>query len=149
MLGLWLDTLNLQHKECKMNITKVCGRDVVLPNPKNNHEVFLYVANFLLNQTERCMIGKEEDDGAFCSYRSNDRTNACAAGCLIPDDEYIPEMETGSVYSHGVKDYFIEKGYSLSLLSELQSIHDSRYTEHRKEMLNKFYARYFKNTEEK
>jgi hypothetical protein len=120
-----------------MKFTKVCGRDVVLPDPKNNEAVFTYVANFLLNQKERCVAGD------LCSYRSKDRTNACAAGCLIPDDEYNENMETGSIYSSGVQSYFEDKGYSLKLLNCLQLVHDSQFMGNRLERLQELHTSFF------
>jgi len=101
-----------------MRLAKVCGRDVVLPDPKDDRQVVNYVANFLLNQNCTC-----SDDG-FCHYRNNDKTRACAAGCLIPDEDYNESFESGTVLEGIPCMYFTEKGYSIDLLRKLQRLHD-------------------------
>lgn len=52
-------------------------------------EVFDQVATHLLTQNAKSV------KGSGCAYRG-DGGMKCAAGCLIADDEYKPEMETAS-----------------------------------------------------
>ena len=52
-------------------------------------EVFDQIVTHLLTQNKQSKYYK--DLRTFCAYRSGDLK--CAAGCLIDDDEYSPEME--------------------------------------------------------
>lgn len=60
-----------------------------------------------------------------CRYRGPNGTK-CAAGHLIPDEEYVTKMEGGGVYS---RPWFKEKfnRNELQFISCLQLIHDSPY----------------------
>ena len=57
-------------------------------------EVFNKVAAHLLAQ------GKPALKGEDCVYRSKDGLK-CAIGCLIPDENYTPEMERKSIERSG------------------------------------------------
>ena len=75
-----------------------------------------------------------------CAYRSPEGLK-CAAGCLIPDEDYKEEFECWSVRS-GVRPgqdeqnpsrvYFIKKFgvENISLIQQLQEIHDSAIGPH-------------------
>jgi hypothetical protein len=78
-------------------------------------EVFDQVATHLLRQNEKCAVGDT------CLYRAGKL--ACAAGCLISEDEYSDEMEVGSWVT------LVSKGYApgthKKLICRLQGIHDT------------------------
>lgn len=59
-----------------------------------------------------------------CCYRGANGTK-CAAGQLIPNDKYKPEME-GLICSNdnNVRAVLLEEGHDLSLCRKLQTIHD-------------------------
>ncbi len=73
-----------------------------------------------------------------CAYRGPDGLK-CAAGHLIPDEDYTKEFEEGTVgkcfleetagneESFLVTNYFNDKGYDLNFISELQQAHDLNY----------------------
>lgn len=79
-------------------------------------QVFDQVATHLLAQ------GKKSANGEKCLYRGPEGT-MCAAGCLIADDEYTPNMEGKGWYSfvsnHGVTSEHEE------LINRLQGLHDA------------------------
>lgn len=56
----------------------------------NHQEIFNKVAEHLLTQNAKAMLGEE------CVYRSEDGCR-CAIGCLIPDELYRPEFEGKNV----------------------------------------------------
>lgn len=57
-----------------------------------------------------------------CLYRDGDRK--CAAGCLIPDDKYRPDMEGKSVYQTPVCQVLHELRHNIELVADLQTVHD-------------------------
>ncbi len=68
--------------------------------------------------------------GSTCLYRVGKKADAktrCAVGCLIPDDQYDPEMDDGySVYALVRNDLLIVKDErTLALLAVAQNAHDS------------------------
>lgn len=89
-------------------------------------DVFNQVATHLLTQKKRS-VQSTSSGGSQCAYRGSVGTS-CAAGCLIADDEYDPEMDSVEAIGKG--------WYSLTakglvpytqhddLIMELQSIHD-------------------------
>lgn len=84
-----------------------------------DQEVFTKIAAHLLKQGE-----KSVDDRGRCRYHGPNGLK-CAAGCLIPDGSYVPEME-----GQPASDLFLRRypgiyvGGSESLLDNLQLIHD-------------------------
>ena len=109
---------------------------MTLPDPKSKTEVFNYIANWLLEQGCRSMSQYEGMENEGCAYRGkkDDRILACAAGCLIPDDEYLPEFEGSKIYARLLPinstkklpgDVLERKGYDNKFLDGLQSVHDS------------------------
>lgn len=64
--------------------------------------------------------GQRSYDGHMCLYRGPDGLQ-CAAGCLIPDDLYVPEME-GKSFANPIFDGFL--GEFRSLIFDLQCVHD-------------------------
>lgn len=82
-------------------------------------EVYSQVRKHLLTQRIRSM--SEERKG--CVYHGPDGLK-CAAGCLVSDKEYLPEME-GKVWAYLV-DRKMVPGAHQDLISALQVIHDMR-----------------------
>lgn len=71
---------------------------------------------------------KEDDFSKTCLYR-NSSGRKCAAGVLIPDDLYRPEMEMRAFGRDKDKFYEVVKALNLSgeqinLIADLQSAHD-------------------------
>ena len=95
----------------------------------NAQEIFDYVATHLFTQGKPARNRDFSDPGPHCRYRLGELS--CAAGCLIPDEIYTPEMECGTVgllIRHCEKNgiplpkFFKE---NVDLLLALQSVHDS------------------------
>lgn len=83
-------------------------------------EVFDQVATHLLRQGD-----KATDRTGYCVYRGSNNT-ACAAGCLIADDEYDEQMETHGWHSL-VRRGRVPKEHE-DFISKLQRIHDYKDT---------------------
>lgn len=82
----------------------------------SEQEVFDQVARHLLTQGKQSI----DSDEVRCMYRSG--SLKCAAGCLIGDDEYQPEMEGwdwSALVSKGKA-----PGTNLTLIIDLQCLHD-------------------------
>ena len=104
-----------------------------LPNPKNNQEVFNYIKAFINKQ------GEKSYDTTQCVYRFEKKKHGkvlkCAAGCLIPKNQYNHEFEGGiiDVYNffeagscnHIVTFFFKDFGYDINLLEACQKAHDT------------------------
>jgi len=93
-----------------------------------DYDVFNYVKQHLLNQQERSL----DPHTLSCFYRAQNesgKTLMCAVGCLIDDNFYSEKLENSSPYDSDVKkavenSIFSDWEYNVSLLSELQNIHD-------------------------
>jgi hypothetical protein len=98
-----------------------------------NQEIFNISVTHLRKQNAKSYLAKDDPkntDGEMCAYRSPDGKQ-CAAGPLIQDDKYDPEMEGKAFFA--VNQEF-NLGYSsldysnincnIKLISVLQSIHD-------------------------
>lgn len=88
----------------------------------NNQEVFDKVVTHLRTQGVPSMSG-----GQYCQYRGPNGTS-CAAGCLIPDNAYTPELEGNGVHSREVSDRLEFLGFTREqrvLLNSLQQAHDN------------------------
>lgn len=91
-------------------------------------EIFDKVSKHLLEQNERAVEHKD------CKYRTSTGLK-CAAGCLIPDNDYSPKMEKTIVVG---LDFFQESGYSseeIQMIGILQQIHDLSEPKHWKRQL--------------
>ena len=87
--------------------------------------VFDAVATHLLSQP-----GPAMSSTGTCRYRAPDG-RMCAVGCLIPDDRYDPGIEGYTVFENqnvwdALPPHIHEIRNVHSLLSDLQSVHDSR-----------------------
>jgi hypothetical protein len=100
---------------------------MVLINLETDYDVFNYVKQHLLNQNEK----STEPYSLSCYYRTQNEEGKplmCAVGCLIDDRFYSEEFENTSPNDLRVKQA-IENSitnwkYNVSLLSELQHVHD-------------------------
>jgi hypothetical protein len=90
-------------------------------------ETFDFVLNFIRKQ------GEPSIDRSFevnCRYRLFPRNLKCGIGCLIPDEDYLPEMEGKNVFHNPVFSVLEKLGYmkigddSMIFLCQLQSAHD-------------------------
>lgn len=88
---------------------------------KTAQEVVNFVKDHLLKQG--CKSEKRSETGKItCLYRGPNGTK-CAAGCLIPDEDYKPDMEHGK-WSSVSMNYGFERKH-IYLISDLQYIHDN------------------------
>jgi hypothetical protein len=90
--------------------------------PNTLQEVFNIVSAHLLTQVKRSMVCLHNDQHESCAYRGKNGMK-CAAGILIPDDQYDISMERTawvSIVDRGtVEDKFARE------INQLQIIHDS------------------------
>lgn len=90
-------------------------------NDFTKQEIFEYICNHLLSQKTKCYNNKSKS-GNGCLYRSGNLK--CAVGCLIPDEEYVPQMEAKDAF------YLCRSFYNnvtedmIDFLLMLQKIHD-------------------------
>lgn len=91
----------------------------------NKQQIFNKVWNHFIVEDNGPSILSNEDGRARCSYRSPDG-NKCAAGVIISDDDYDPEMEgirvMQLVEKFNVPDYMTKHAYFIDLL---QQSHDN------------------------
>jgi hypothetical protein len=105
------------------------------------------VVNHLRRQNARAM-------GAFglCRYRVvNGRR--CAVGCLIPDDKYSPSLEGQSLdlpdSSQDLRAILEQEGHDVSLVRQLQMIHDTVLIHHWETEFEKLAGKYKLNFQRK
>lgn len=92
-------------------------------------EVFDFIAHHLLTQNEKA-LHIEEDGEQNCKYRLKKEDGTvlrCAAGCLIPDEDYKDEIE-GEKWVAAIEKMKITDKHN-SIISGLQSIHDFQKVE--------------------
>jgi hypothetical protein len=82
-------------------------------------QVFNQVKNHLLTQGKK---SKSAGRACICLYK-NEEGLKCAAGCLIADHQYMPEMED-NVWTDLVLQEIVPSAHS-NLIRSLQTIHDS------------------------
>jgi hypothetical protein len=95
---------------------------ITIPNLKQ--EVFDIVSNHLLTQMKRSSVAfqtPQKYNHENCKYRTSDGLK-CAAGILIPDDQYDPKME-GKSWHDLVSEGLVEDKFAFTIY-ELQGIHD-------------------------
>lgn len=87
-------------------------------------QVFDQVATHMLKQNAQ----SRSDDGFTCLYRGPNGL-MCAAGCLMTDDEYTPNMDKGISEGGGNWNAMVSKNTVPSdhqfLIARLQKLHDS------------------------
>ena len=93
----------------------------------NQQEIFDKVATHLITQGVQATSVKESGGYPSCAYRGDNGT-MCAAGCLIPDEEYNPEFEGLDWVDVEIE---IPSLASLTfeghdLISSLQIVHDTK-----------------------
>jgi hypothetical protein len=86
--------------------------------PNTEQEVFDKVASHLLTQNKKAL-----DEENYCVYLAPDGCK-CAAGCLIPDEQYVYTIE-GSTWSW-LKDRGYVENKHYSLIRRLQICHDTQ-----------------------
>lgn len=98
-------------------------------------QIFDQVATHLLTQNKQSM---KSGDVNVCLYRNGEGLK-CAAGCLIGDDEYKPEMDSSGTIGGGTKvgsgwGRLVERGLVPSeheeLITSLQRVHDAYLPTH-------------------
>ncbi len=95
----------------------------VVKNPADDQEVFDYVVNALRKQGKKSAIYQDQ-----CLYRGPNGTK-CAAGHLIPDEDYQSSWEGYSIQDTTISlagKYIKSQGYNLTLVMALQNAHDGR-----------------------
>ncbi|MNZ73017.1 hypothetical protein D3C78_914160 [compost metagenome] len=75
---------------------------------------------------QRALSTKDGFEDSDCKYRSA-LGHKCAVGCLIPDEEYLPEME-GKIVARLDKEFptLLPKDISVEALEKWQRYHDFR-----------------------
>ena len=108
-------------------------------------EVFDQVARHLLTQMETSIVG------SVCKYKHIKQDGTilkCAAGCLIADDEYTEDFDSGvSFWSSLIENGLITTDNCFSLIIELQGLHDEFETECWESELYNIADRFNLNTE--
>lgn len=94
---------------------------------KKDQEIFDKVVTHLFTQKVKCV-----DDKGRCVYRFNGLS--CAAGCLIPDEEYNPSLE-GTSINFLINDGTVLQNYknNSEIIKKLQKIHDFMETNDKNE----------------
>jgi hypothetical protein len=85
----------------------------------NEQEIFDTVVAHIFKQKHRAM------GNVGCVYRNADGEK-CAAGCLIPDEYYKPEMEKIFIDAipKGMLPSWFREGKNMSVIRSLQRVHD-------------------------
>lgn len=100
-------------------------------NYSNRQDIFDFIVAHLRDQGRKAINTYGPGDVQNCAYLTL-RGETCAAGCLIPFDEY-QEVFEGQYVKEGidengegndVTDYFMSKHADLRLLRTMQSVHD-------------------------
>jgi hypothetical protein len=99
-------------------------------------EVFDQVAKHLLQQNKKSLV--TEPGREYCVYRSDNLK--CAAGCLIAEDEYSPELE-GKGWNILILDNFVPSAHK-SLIANLQRCHDNLEPDHWQSKLKQIAIKY-------
>ena len=94
----------------------------------NQQEIFDKVASHLIAQGKQSLrtASTVQWGDQSCAYRGDDGT-MCAAGCLIPDEEYKPEFEGRSwtKIQEKIPSLASLASKESDLIGELQNLHDS------------------------
>ncbi len=84
---------------------------------------------------------KSITDNIGCSYRGPEGL-MCFAGCLIPNEDYVPQMESLRASRGIVENCLTNLGYSPVLVEQLQMIHDRNEPEMWEDKFREFAANY-------
>jgi hypothetical protein len=130
----------------------------------DKQEIFNTIATHLLKQGVRAIGDENSEIMNGCAYRGNGCTK-CAAGVLIPDNEYQGEYEGLSVASlaggliHSTENHVaryrrfgamwerLGLAQELRFIGELQTIHDNRDPETWREAFAELAQQYSLNTD--
>jgi len=94
--------------------------------PTTNQEAYDLVKAHLTRPGARQAVKKRpEHDAPMCMYRTDDG-NRCAAGAMIPDEQYKGSIEGISIEAlvRDMHKVALHPGVSLSLIQRLQGVHD-------------------------
>jgi len=83
----------------------------------SKQDIFDFVSRKIIEQGGPCV-----DEYASCYYRHDGRK--CAMGWLIPDNEYIPDMEQNNIDDILKIFYPNVEVPNIKFISELQAVHD-------------------------
>lgn len=93
---------------------------------KNLHKA---TAQEVLDQVaEHLLTQQEQSKQLLACYYRGDNGMKCAAGCLVADDEYVPEME-GKDWAELQEDGMVPNSH-MELIQSLQNIHDRHDVEY-------------------
>lgn len=105
-------------------------------------QIFDQVSAHLLKQNQQCKTLVDDQ----CAYRGGESGGLkCAAGCLIADEEYKPDMDRagyvnnvsyGSDWNGLVKRGLVPEHLHSNFIMELQNVHDSFNPDEWKHKLN-------------
>jgi hypothetical protein len=102
-----------------------------MPKQFSKQETFDIVARALAAQGRPSrQEGPDSPAGGRCAYRGDGGTK-CAAGWLIPDDVYSPDMEGHFATSPEIADVLAAEGHDYHLAEDLQDAHDAASAENR------------------
>lgn len=91
----------------------------------DNQKTFDMVVAHLRKQGEKC--GEDNDGNYACYYRHEGMS--CAAGCLIPDEDYSPDMENLECNDFRIAPVLVKAGHEPRFVREMQVIHDTNSVE--------------------
>ena len=77
----------------------------------------------LFEQGHPAYVHRDGKKTSTCAYRGGG-TTACAVGCLIPDDRYVPEMEESTVEDEIIRNIMPELQPFETMLYDVQNVHD-------------------------
>lgn len=95
-----------------------------LPAEITGQTLFDKAVVHLFDQGRPAHIHRDGVKTSTCAYRGGG-TTACAVGCLIPDDRYVPEMEEHTVDDEIVRNIMPELQPFELMLYDVQSVHDT------------------------
>jgi hypothetical protein len=78
----------------------------------------------LFEQGHPAYVHRDGLKTSTCAYRGGG-TTACAVGCLIPDDRYVPDMEEHTVEDDTVRKIMPELRAFEPMLYDVQTVHDT------------------------
>lgn len=101
-------------------------------------QVFEKVGRHLLDQGRPSVVRTSDGHHDMCRYRTPDGLE-CAAGCLIPEEEYTVSLETKGW--HTMSELSRVPAKHVDLIGELQMVHDVYSQRHGHENVKQFWHR--------